>query len=254
MRVRQIVAAAAALLVCGVAVARAEAGGDGRLLVFAAASTSDALAEIGRAFTARTSQPVDFSFGASSDLGRQIAAGAPADAILAADVATIDRLQQSGHVAPDARRDLLSNQLIVIVPADSSRAVRGPRDLVGLRRLALADPAIVPAGVYARRWLVDKGVWDAVHPSVIPVLDVRAARTAVETGAADAAIVYKTDAAGAPRVRVAYEVPRADGPPITYAAAPIAHGRRAAAAAAFVRFLAGPEARAIFTRHGFIVL
>ncbi len=249
---RQFVAGTA-LLLAGAAAASPRAGADS-LLVFAAASTGDALAEIGRAFTARTGLKVDFSFGASSDLGRQIAAGAPADAIVSADLATIDRLQAAGRVAAEARRNLLSNQLVVIVPAESTRAVRGAGDLKGLRRLALADPELVPAGVYARRWLVDKGGWEAVRPSVVPVLDVRAARAAVENGAADAAVVYKTDAAHAPRVRVAYEVARADGPPITYAVAPVIGSRRAEAAAAFVRFLQGPEARAIFTRHGFIVL
>jgi molybdate transport system substrate-binding protein len=224
------------------------------LLVFAAASVSDALGEIGRQFTVDSSHHVAFSFGASSDLGRQIKAGAPADLLLSADLATLEGLAAAGKVERGAVKPLLSNQLVVIVPAGSSRRIARPEELRDVRRLALADPEAVPAGVYAQKWLASLGLWEAVRGRVVPALDVRAALAAVETGAVDAGIVYRTDALGSKRVRVAFEVPRESGPRITYAAAPVAGARHAAAAAAFLRFLGGAAARAVFTRYGFIVL
>jgi len=224
------------------------------ILVFAAASTSDALGEVARQFSAEAGIAVAFSFGASSDLQRQVKAGAPADVFVSADLASMEALIQAGRVERGAARPLLSNQLVVVVPRRAPPGIARPADLTRVRRLALADPEAVPAGVYARKWLISLGLWEAVRARVVPALDVRAALAAVESGAVDAGIVYRTDALERRRVRVALEVPRSEGPPITYAVAPISGSAHAAAAAAFVRFLVGPAARAVFTRHGFIVL
>ncbi|RKH01692.1 molybdate ABC transporter substrate-binding protein, partial [Corallococcus carmarthensis] len=119
------------------------------VLVFAAASTTDALQALAPAFQQASGHRVRFAFGASSDLARQVVAGAPADAFLSADEAKLDLVDRVGLVQPGSRVDLLSNRLVVVVPADSKVKVAGPADLKGLKRVVLAEPAAVPAGVYA---------------------------------------------------------------------------------------------------------
>ncbi len=225
------------------------------LLVFAAASTADVLQEIGRDFQSQTGVTPRFSFGASRDLGRQIRAGAPADLLVSADTETIDSLLAEHLVHPDDRRRLMSNQLVVIVAAERARSLpecRTPDDLANFSRIALGDPATVPAGAYGKAWLQRVGLWSVVEERVIPVLDVRAALAAVESGHAEAGIVYRTDALSSKRVRIAYEVPVGSAPPIAYAAAILSRSRNPAARA-FLEFLGGPQAHATLARHGFIL-
>jgi molybdate transport system substrate-binding protein len=221
--------------------------------VFAAASLADALTEIGTAWEAASGNRAVFNFGASSDLARQIRAGAPADVFFSADTAQMDTLEQQGLVRAADRHDLLSNTLVVIVPVGSTARVASPSELPQFRSIAIADPQAVPAGVYARSWLEGLGLWDAVAPRVVPTLHVRAALAAVESGNAEAGIVYRTDAARSTRARIALEVAPASGPPIRYPVAPLATPGRAAAAA-FVAYLRSTAAREVFLRHGFRVL
>lgn len=218
------------------------------LLVFAAASTSDAMSEIGKLYEQRHGERVRFSWGSSGDLARQIEAGAPADLFLSADRAKVDRLEQRGHVA--SRRDLLRNRLVVVVPRASTLLISGPRDLANVKRLAIGDPASVPAGAYAKEWLEKAGAWAEVSARVVPTLDVRAALAAVESGSVDAAIVYRTDALIAKNAKVAHEP--AEQPDIAYPLAVLTRARRAAADA-FVALASGAEGRAVFEKRGFIV-
>jgi molybdate transport system substrate-binding protein len=162
----------------------------------------------------------------------------------------MDELEPDGRVSKQDRREFLSNSLVVIVPAGSSLRVREPRDLLSLPRIALADPAAVPAGIYAKKWLEAEGLWDKLSARVVPTLDVRSALAAVETEAAPAGIVYKTDARVSKRVRVVYEV--AGKPEIVYSLARVADSRKTAAAD-FVRFLESGQAAAVFERYGFVV-
>lgn len=215
------------------------------LLVFAAASTTEAMEEIGREFKATAGEEVTFSFGASSALARQIEAGAPADVFLSADFHSMNQLEKAGLVRRSSY--LLGNQLVIVVPSGSTAAVTDPKDLVKLSRIALADPSAVPAGRYAKEWLEKLGLWDEVQPKIVPTMDVRAALAAVESERAGAGIVYRTDAAAAKKVRVAYSVPVGQGPAIVYPVAAIT-----ARGAAFVSFLTGAKAKAIFDRHGFL--
>lgn len=221
------------------------------ILVFAAASLTESLQELGESYRAQTGTAVRFSFGASSDLARQIEAGAPADVLFSADTAKMDGLESKGFVRREDRRELLSNALVVVVPSSSSIRITGAKDLARLPRLALADPEAVPAGIYARRWMEACGLWPEIRKKVVPALDVRAALAAVASGAVPAGIVYRTDAAISPRVRVAFVVP--DGPPIRYSVAKLARSS-SRAARPFVEFLAGPAGRAVFVRRGFTVL
>jgi molybdate transport system substrate-binding protein len=221
------------------------------LLVFSAASLTESLQDIGRDFEAKTAQKVDFSFGASNDLERQVEAGAPADVFFSADTAKMDALEKKGLVRKSDRREFLSNVLVVVVPKASTAAIASARDLVALPKIALADPAAVPAGIYAKKWLTAEGAWDVLEPKVVPTLDVRAALAAVAGGDIPAGIVYRTDAATSKDVRVAFTV--TNGPPITYSVAPLTGSKQPRAAAAFVGFVDSRESRAVFERHGFIV-
>jgi len=221
--------------------------------VFAAASLANVLGEIGKAFEDASGHHVAFNFGGSNDLARQIEAGAPADLFFSADQAQMDRLEKAGLVRPGQRADVLSNQLVVIVPASSTERLSGPADLAKLKRLALADPEAVPAGIYARRYLETVGLWPALHDRVVPTLDVRAALAAVESENVPAGIVYRTDAALSKRVRVAFEVPRASGPRIWYVLAPVG-GAPTPAARALLAELRSARAARVYERHGFVVL
>jgi molybdate transport system substrate-binding protein len=241
----------AGVLVLAVVAAAAPARAE-ELLVAAAASLTDTLQEVGRAHAARTGTTVEFNFGPTGALTKQLLAGAPADAFFSADVEHVVELERAGLVAPGARVELLSNVLVVIVPSDSRLALAAAADLVPLPKLALADPESVPAGTYARTWLQSRGVWEKLREHVVPTLDVRAALAAVEGAHADAGVVYRTDAAVSKRVRVAFEVPAAEGPRIVYALAPLAKAKPATAE--LMRTLASPEARAVYRRYGFAVL
>lgn len=225
-----------------------------KVLVFAAASTTEALQELGRSFTTAHGPTVEFAFGASSDLARQAVAGAPADVFLSADTAKMDQVEKAGLLQPGSRVDLLSNRLVVVVPVDSKLQVASATDLRGVKRMTLADPAAVPAGLYAKAWLEQAGLWKALAPRVVPTLDVRAALAAVEAGRVDAGVVYATDAAMSKRVRVVLSLPEGEGPRIVYPVAALAGGKASKGGQDFVRFLQSEAARRVFERHGFIVL
>jgi molybdate transport system substrate-binding protein len=225
------------------------------LTVFAAASLADAMTEIGRTFESASHVHVSFNFGASSDLGRQIRAGAPADVFFSADEAQMDLVEHAGFVRPADRVNLLSNTLVVIVPAAAGtppRTLRSAAEIASFTRLALADPEAVPAGVYARAYLQSMGLWDKLSGRIVPTLNVRGALAAVETENVPAGIVYRTDAAVSRRVSVAFEVPRDAGPKIVYVVAPVREA--AGSAAPFVAALAAPDATRVFEKYGFIVL
>jgi molybdate transport system substrate-binding protein len=226
------------------------ATGPDEVVVFAAASLTDAIDEIGKQFYARSGARLVTSFAGSNALARQIRAGAPADVFISANVQRVDEVQRAGLVRPGDRVDLLSNRLVVVVPEGSSLVVKTPGDLLRARRLALGDPEAVPAGIYARAWLEREGLWARLAQRVVPTLDVRAALFAVESQAVDAGIVYRTDVALSHRVRVAYEVPVGETPRIVYVAA-LLSASRSRAARSFFQYLRSSPARAAFERLGF---
>jgi molybdate transport system substrate-binding protein len=221
--------------------------------VFAAASLTDALKEIAGGFEKESGHKVVFNLGASNDLARQIKAGAPADVFFSADEAQMDGLEKDGLVRAKDRVDVLSNALVVVVPLTSTMRLRGPDDLLTTKHLVLADPHAVPAGIYARTWLESAGLWDKLEDRIVPALNVRAALAVVEAENADAGIVYRTDAAISKRVKVAFEVPREQGPSIRYPLARIAASRKPAAGK-LVEYLLSVPAREVYARFGFVVL
>jgi molybdate transport system substrate-binding protein len=225
------------------------------ITVFAAASLTDGLQEIARDYQQATGDKIEFNFAASSILARQIEEGAPADIFFSADEAKMDALEKKGLVEKKTRRSRLSNTLVIVVPADSFRYIGSPKDLNGakIKHIALADPESVPAGIYAKEYLRKMHIWDEIAPKVVPMGNVRAALAAVESGDAEAGIVYKTDAAISKKTRVAYEVPREDGPKISYPMAMMKEAKEPKAALAFLEYLDSDAAGPVFAKFGFIL-
>jgi molybdate transport system substrate-binding protein len=231
-------------------------GSAASVTVFGAASLSDSLEKIAAQYEKETHDKVVFNFAGSSLLARQIEEGAPADIFFSADEAQMDQLQNKGLILAGTRQSRLSNLLVIIVAADSSLSIAAPRDLAkpSVGRVALADPQAVPAGVYAREFLVKEKLWDAIEPKVVPTANVRGALAAVESGNVEAAIVYKTDAAISKRVKIAYEVSLSDGPKISYPMAVMKDSPQPAAAKQFLQYLDSPAAGKVFVEFGFMVL
>jgi molybdate transport system substrate-binding protein len=225
------------------------------ITVYAAASLKDALTEIAPGCERQTGARLVFNFEASNDLARQIVAANKADVFVSADEGWMDRVAEAGLVDGASRRTLLSNRLVVVVPEDSPLVLRSADDLAGkdVKRLSLANPAAVPAGRYARAWLEKAGAWDSVRDRVVPAPDVRAALAAVESGAVEAGVVYRTDAAIARRTRIAFVVPEQDAPRIAYPVAALGERPHVDVARRFIDCLAGRSAREIFERLGFVV-
>jgi molybdate transport system substrate-binding protein len=223
------------------------------ITVYAAASLREALQEIAPICESAAGGRFIFNFGGSNDLARQIVAANKADVFFSADEAWMDHVAKEGLVDPASRRTILSNRLVVVVPEGSHPAIASAASLATVRRLALANPDAVPAGRYAKAWLLKAGVWAKVSDKVVGFPDVRATLAAVESGAVDAGVVYKTDARVAHHAQVAFEVPEEDAPHIAYAVAAMQGRPSVAAARRAIDCFGGADARAVFERLGFIV-
>lgn len=247
---------AAILLVCG-AVSSGNADETDRLVVFAAASTAEAVTAFAAAFTEETGIEVVVSTASSASLARQIDHGAPADVYLSANPAWVGYLGERHLLVPGRAIIVAANSLVVITPAgdgveqgtDWTRTLFNALGEDG--RLALGNPAHVPAGVYAREALEAAGVWQALEQRTARTADVRGALILVARGEAPAGLVYATDALISSDVAVVAAVPGDLHAPIVYVAAEIAGGNHEAAAL-FLAMLAGPLGTAAFSDAGFL--
>ena len=223
--------------------------------VFAAASLTESLQEIATAYEKESGDKVLLNLAASSALARQIQEGAPADLFFSADEAKMNALEKGGLVLKGTRKSLLSNTLVVVVPADSRLKIGSAQDLATskVRALALAEPQSVPAGIYAKEYLRSLKLWSKVIDKVVPTENVRAALAAVESGNVEAGIVYKTDAKISDKVKIAFEVPAAEGPKISYPLAVMAESRKQETARKLLAYLESPAALDVFRRYGFLV-
>lgn len=233
-----------------------------RVLVFAAASTREAVEavlEVGH-----REQGIDAvaSFASSAALARQIESGAPADLYLSANIAWMDHVEAAGLIDPGSRQDLIGNGLVLIAPLGRSPlaaakllAAESPiLDWLSGGRLAIGEPNSVPAGIYARQALNSLGLWKTVEDHLAPSGDVRAALALVERDAVPLGIVYRSDAHASRRVEVVAEVPRANHAPIRYPIALTREGAGSRQAISLMDLFLSPEGQAHFTSHGFVAV
>jgi molybdate transport system substrate-binding protein len=227
------------------------------ITVFAAASLTNVLQDLGDSFTAQTSIPVRFSFAASSALARQIENGAPADVFFSADLEWMDYLEKRNLIQRDTRHDVLGNRLVLIAPVDSKiKLTIAPHfhlaAALGKGRLATGDPDAVPAGRYAHEALTALGVWNDVADRLVRADSVRSALAFVDRGEAPLGIVYETDALIDKHVRIVGVFPADSHLPIVY---PIAlTGMAKVEAARFVEYVRGPAGVTAFKANGFTPL
>jgi molybdate transport system substrate-binding protein len=229
------------------------------ITVSAAISLKDALDELGPIFQVQQHRKngsngtaVTYNYGSSGTLARQIEQGAPVDVFFSAAEKQMDELAAQSLIVADTRRDLVGNALVLIVPAQSTE-LHSFQDLTGaaVKTIALGETSTVPAGMYARQTLEHLGLFAAVEKKVVYAKDVRAVLTYVETGNAEAGLVYQTDANRSQKVRVVAIAPADSHDPILYPAAVLRDSKEKAAARAFLEFLQGPDARAVFQKYGF---
>ena len=228
-----------------------------KIVVFAAASLTDALQDIAASYEKKTGARIVNSFASSSTLARQIENGAPAEIFASADNQWMDYLATRGLIEPDTRKSPIGNALVLIAPQDSPlgpRAIDSRLDwakLLSGGRLAVGDPDHVPAGIYAKQALQTLGAWDGLEPQLARAEDVRAALVYVDEGEAPLGIVYLTDARDDAKVKIVGVFPEASHPPIVY---PFALVKGAPSPArAYFEFLTGKAAMEIFVRYGFSV-
>lgn len=248
----------AALLSALLALAPASALAQDRIVVFAAASLKTALDGAAADFHAHGGAEVAISYGGSLSLERQIAAGAPADLFASADEQSMDEAAKANAIRPDSRVDLLGNRLVVVAPkaAPIDALAFDPKAFeaaIGAGKLATGEVNTVPVGKYAKASLTKLGLWSVVEPRLAMTSDVRTALAFVARGEAALGIVYATDAAAEPAVKIVATFPDDSHPPILYPFALTATSRNAAAET-FFAYLKSPTGRAYFAQQGFAVI
>jgi molybdate transport system substrate-binding protein len=229
-----------------------------KLTVFAAASLKNALDAVSAGWKADTGGDIVISYAASSALARQIEQGAPADVFFSADLDWMEYLAGKSLVPAGGAVQILSNEIVLIAPKDATATVAiennfALKELLGGGKLAIADVKAVPAGKYGKAALETLGVWASVEDSLAQAENVRAALKLVAAGEAPLGIVYKTDAAAEPAVKVIAAFPASSHPPIIYPAS-VTSVSTNGDAAKFVTYLQSAKAEAIFTQQGFTVL
>jgi len=229
------------------------------LVIFAAASLKNALDEIATAWTKETGKPAPkISYGASSALAKQLEQGAPADLFISADTDWMDYVDQKGLIKKNTRVSLLGNKIVLIAPRDSAVAVdiKPGFDLakaLGGGKLAMANVDAVPAGKYGKAALEKLGAWAGVKDKIAQAENVRAALLLVARGEAPLGIVYSTDAAAEPNVKIVGAFPADSHPPIIYPAAET-RDAKSADARLFLDYLKSTKARPALEKQGFTVL
>ncbi|ELS34056.1 MULTISPECIES: molybdate ABC transporter substrate-binding protein [Pseudanabaena] len=224
-----------------------------QLTVSAAASLKESLGEITLAYSkAKSNVAIRNNFGSSGDLLQQIINGAPVDVFISAAAKQMDELQKKDLIIADTRRDLLSNRLVLIVPADKDDA-KELKDLTNanIERIAIGDPRSVPAGQYAEQVLTKLELWQDVQSKFVLVNNVRQVLQFVESGNAQAGIVYATDAKTSTKVKVVQVIDAKLHKPIVYPIAVLQKSTNQTSAKSYLEFLSSEPARTIFEKHGF---
>ena len=246
-------------VVAAIAMAPMSAWAQDGIVIFAAASLKNALDEIATAWSKDAGKPMPrISYAASSALAKQIEQGAPADMFISADLDWMDLVEKKDLIRKDTRFNLLGNRIVLVAPRDSTAKVDVKQGfdlgtVVGNGKLAMANVEAVPAGKYGKAALEKLGAWDGVMGSIAQAENVRAALLLVARGEAPLGIVYATDAAAEPNVRIVGEFPAYSHPPIIYPAA-LTREPRSPDARAFLDYMKSGKARPAFEKQGFTVV
>lgn len=225
------------------------------LTVAAAASLQDAMKELADVY--RKIEPgvtIDFNFASSGTLQKQIEEGAPLDLFLSAGQKQMDAVAAKGLIDPATRRDLLGNEMVLIIPGSGKITKFEELAGTGINKISIGTPETVPAGKYAKETLVSQNLWEKVQSKLVLAKDVRQVLTYVETGNVDAGLVYKSDAMLGKDIKIAASAPAGSHQPIVYPVAVVKGTKYPQQAKAFAAFLTSPEAAAIFKKYGLITL
>jgi molybdate transport system substrate-binding protein len=228
-------------------------------LVFAAASLKNALDDAAALYRQKSGKDVTLNYAGSATLANQIEQAAPADIFFSANIDWMDYLEERGLIDEGSRATLLANAIVLVAPSDSDATIEiGPNmplaEILGSDgHLAMANVDSVPAGLYGKAALEHLGIWDAVAGRVVQADNVRSALAFVASGEAPLGIVYATDAAAEPAVRVLGEFPADSHPPIRYPVA-LTAASQSPDAAAFLDFLKSDAARPAFETEGFVMV
>ena len=226
------------------------------LSIFAAISLTDALAEIGTAFTAESEIKIFYNFAASTTLQRQLEKGATADIFISASPRQVVALETKGLLEAESRHDLLTNRLVLISGDTEEISVETLANLAApeISRIAIGHPNIVPAGTYAKEALTHFGLWETLRPKLVFGTDVRATLAYVTAGNVDVAIIYKTDTTLTRRIKVLYQLPPEAYTRIIYPAVVMKDSPQKQLARRFMTYLRSMESGKIFEKHGFTFL
>jgi molybdate transport system substrate-binding protein len=247
----------AGLLVgCGTSRTAREATPAAEIMVFAGAGLKDTLPEVAELYRRQHPEAkVSFNFAGSGTLQKQIEQGAPADIVIFPGKKQLDALEKEGLIDKATRKKILADKLVLITPKGEEK-VKSFADLAspGVGKVAIGDPATVPAGEWAKETLVNLGLWEKVQPKLVLAKDVQQVKAYVETGSVDVGLVWRSTAVTTAKVRIAAEAPEKAHRPIFFTGAVVGSSKEKETALDFLNYLAGPEAAAVFARHGFTPL
>jgi molybdate transport system substrate-binding protein len=224
------------------------------ILISAAASLKDALEELDKGFTkANPNIKVSYNFGSSGALQQQIEQGAPADVFLSAATKQMDALEKSNLIAKNTRRNLLTNRLVLIVPSNSTLKITNFKALTNnnIKKISVGEPRSVPVGQYSEEVFKNLGILEQIRSKLVFANSVRNVLAAVETGNADAGIVYITDAKISDQVKVVAIAASNLHSPIVYPMAVISTSKNPIAARAYTSYLTKAPAKTVFEKFGF---
>lgn len=224
--------------------------------ISAAASLKEALGEIQSLYAKSSADTLQFNFGGSGALQKQIEEGAPCDLFISASKSNMDALEKGGLIVTESRKDLLGNQLVLIASKEMSELIKNSDTLntADVKSIAIGTPNTVPAGKYAKQALTNLGLWDKLQSKVILAKDVKQVLEYVETGNADCGFVYTTDAMLLKTGKVITQDFSATHDAIIYPAALIKDSPQSEAAKRFYDFLATDTAKDVFKKYGFVII
>ena len=224
--------------------------------ISAAVSLKDALAEIQKNYLVKKPNvTLLYNLGASGGLQKQIEQGAPADIFISAAPKQMDELEAKNLVNKGTRKNLVENKLVLVVPQNSTLNVSKFEDIAmaGVQKFSMGETATVPAGQYGQEVLKKLNLWDGVKDKVVFAKDVRTVLAYVETGNVEVGIVYKTDAASTPKVKVVATAPEGSHKPIVYPIAILSGSKQPKEAEEFLAYISGPEGKIVLEKYGFVM-